>query len=131
MKKTSKPKTTKTRTSKGYVYIIWNPAQWPSWITVGRSVNPRNRLGNYNRSDPYRGFAIFFALLFSDCITAEAETHKRLSMLGIPTAGEWFECPPDLAKEILKEVQLDSLDRGLRDERLPTCHDPPLDDPVR
>ena len=86
-----------TRSKKGELYIITNPA-FEGWIKVGMAVDAQDRLRNYQTSSPFRDYELQSFCKVSDRRAAEAEVHRRLSKY-VERQGEWFKCSVEVARD--------------------------------
>ena len=79
-----------------FVYIIIHPA-YPGWVKIGRSIQPKKRLENYQIYDPGRSYVIYFKRK-----TNKIAKIERFFVNHIESNGhEWFKISKVLAKKII------------------------------
>ena len=94
---------TQTRHSKGYVYVVSNPA-WPGWFKVGCSQKMRRRLGNYQTGSPFRDYRLHHSRYFDDMDAAESGAHDQLRKLSAEHNGEWFKVDLSTAVRVVERL---------------------------
>lgn len=85
---------------EGFIYILSNPA-WSGCYKVGYSLDPHDRLSQYQVGCPFNDYKIEGYYFSSNARETEASIHKKLSKFHIK--GEWFNVKLDnLRKFILR-----------------------------
>jgi hypothetical protein len=87
----------------GYIYGVTHPAH-PGHVKIGKSVNPKARLRQYNTGDPQRGYVLAFTLATLDMTQAELVAHRRLAGVRVENT-EWFTISPADALGLLKNLE--------------------------
>lgn len=87
----------------GYIYGVTHPAH-PGHVKIGKSINPKGRLQQYNTGDPQRGYVLAFALPTLNMHQAELVAHRRLAGLRVENT-EWFTISPADALGLLKNME--------------------------
>lgn len=88
---------------EGHVYIITNPA-FDGWIKVGKAMDAKDRLGNYQTGSPFRDYKIHYSRYFKDRHTAEREVHQLLTRMSFKTSCEWFFMDAEVAQTIIQNL---------------------------
>jgi hypothetical protein len=93
-----------SETTEGYVYVVTHPTL-TGWFKVGKTTNPRRRLGQYQTADPLRSYRFVFLYAVENHSLAEWQLIERLKVLGFLPRGEWFEVPICvLRRELIKLI---------------------------
>lgn len=90
---------TQTANQPDIVYVITHPL-YPEYSKVGRTVNPKARLAQYNTSDPLRRYAYHTQQETEDANALEKAVHTALVGFRVGNT-EWFAIHPDDAASIL------------------------------
>ena len=106
------------RSKEGEVYIICN-SSWPNWYKVGKAVNSKDRLGNYQTSSPFRDYVLCYYEKFNNRHEAELGIHKILEKhcKCFERKGEWFRTFSDVIKEVMNEYRNKEASAGHRDKQ--------------
>jgi hypothetical protein len=89
----------------GYVYIVTHE-EHEGWVSIGKTRAPTERLGGYNRADPYRRYVMRHTVSVEDRHISESEAHAAAAAHETceDSRGEWFQMPLESAIEILNEI---------------------------
>ena len=99
------PQTKGAIMSKGYVYILSNPAM-PGLVKIGRtSGDPAARASALNQTGVPMPFALECAILFPDCIEAERQAHLYFHAFRVSNVREFFACSVDDARQFLEQYR--------------------------
>ena len=87
---------------EGDVYVIRNMA-WPDWYKVGKAVNAKSRLNDYQTSSPHRDFVLCHVEWFDNRDKAEKAIHKLLEQHKSchERKGEWFKTYVPVIQEVM------------------------------
>ena len=102
--------------TEGFVYVIIHP-KFGVWSKVGHSRDPERRLSSYNTGCPKREYELVGYELAKDRMELEKKVHGVLEAEGFPRQGEWFNCPPEYALEIIRGTNEQEIDCRHRDQR--------------
>lgn len=91
---------------EGDVYVIRNMA-WPDWYKVGKAVNAKNRLKDYQTSSPHRDFVLCHVEWFENRDEAEKAIHKLLKKHKhcLESKNEWFKTYVPVIQEVMREYK--------------------------
>lgn len=91
--------------TKGYVYVIYNPA-WDGWYKVGKAEDIEARLRGYQTGDPHRSYKVCYELEFDNCHDAERVIHNLLQEDDkVLKKNEWVMASFDRIRNIINEVK--------------------------
>lgn len=85
----------------GHLYVITNPA-WHGYCKIGRTTNLLSRFRTYQTASPFRDYNLYYYRWFNDVCLAERTLAQKLS--GLRTEGEWYQCHPEDAANIIDIV---------------------------
>jgi hypothetical protein len=92
----------------GYVYILTNPSFREDWVKIGKSSRPVNirskELDNTAVPLPFEVFATLKTERFNEVERLVHKTIDRLTDLRIRQNREFFNVPPQVALDILKDI---------------------------
>jgi hypothetical protein len=88
-----------TSIPEGFVYLVTHDL-FPGWVKAGMTIDFEIRLGTYNISDPLSRFRFAALRWVPNRRQAERELLSQLADEADNQAGEWFEMPLPVAKEI-------------------------------
>jgi hypothetical protein len=87
--------------SKGYVYILTNPAM-PGVVKIGRTTStPEARAAQLYQTGVPTPFEVVHSVVSPNCQELEALAHQSLSDKRLSSAREFFECESSLAIGVL------------------------------
>ncbi len=95
-------------TEPGYVYILTNPSFREDWVKIGKSQRPvdirSKELDNTAVPLPFEIFATLRTMKYNEVEKLVHKTIDRLTDLRIRQNREFFNVPPQMALEILKDI---------------------------
>lgn len=104
---------------KGYVYILTNPSFKEDWVKIGKSSRPVNvrskELDNTAVPLPFEIYATIQTCKYNEVEKLVHKTIDRLTDLRIRQNREFFNVPPEMALDILKDIA-QTLDDAIIDE---------------
>lgn len=101
--------------SKGYVYILTNPAM-PGYVKVGRTIgDPEARAAQLFSTGVPLPFVVAASFLSPDCVWLEAECHKRLEQSRVDTCREFFVISLYDAERIVEDAHREQVEEWLGD----------------
>jgi len=92
---------------KGFIYVVTNPA-WNNWVKIGRAINIKERIKNYNVSSPYRDFKVDFFMQIGNPVLIERYFFEKYGT----EYNEWFNISIDEAINELKKLKNEDTNRG-------------------
>lgn len=104
--------------SKGYVYILSNPAM-PGLIKIGRtSGSPGARAIALSQTGVPMPFKVDFSIWLPDCVDAERQAHSRFDKFRVSQAREFFTCKSSDVESFLEDYRQEIVE-GFVQEFLP------------
>ena len=97
--------------SKGYIYIINNPA-WPDWVKIGKATDPYQRVQGFNTSSPFRDYEIVYMLATNNYTTVEEKAHTLAEEIAQERRHEWFKITVQEAVDVLQSIEPNYKDRS-------------------
>lgn len=95
--------------SKGYVYILSNPAM-PGIVKVGRtSGDPECRAVQLQSTGVPLPFNVEFSVLSPDCISLEALAHEVMSESRVNGSREFFYLSPSDASKLINDLHKEQM----------------------
>lgn len=89
---------------EGFIYILSNPA-WKEYYKVGYSIEPRDRLKQYQTGCPFSDYKLEGYYFSFDVRKTEKEIHDKLKQFHVK--GEWFSLDvQNLRKFILRQKEI-------------------------
>ena len=105
-----------TSSSKGFVYIIYNPA-WDGWYKIGKADNLELRLRQYQTGDPHRAYKVCYEVEFENCREAENTVKAMLQDDDkVILKNEWAMTSFDRIRNTINEVKREEVSSGHRNE---------------
>lgn len=90
--------------SKGYVYVLSNPAM-PGLVKIGRTTgDPEARANAINQTGVPMPFKVECAVLFPDCVDAERCAHEFFDADRVSFNREFFKRSADDVRDFLQEL---------------------------
>lgn len=89
-------------TREGFIYVVTNPA-WPGHVKIGRALDPEDRRGQFNTSDPHRAFKLEGYIYTTRRHVAEKAIHEALAQHRVQGT-EWFTCSVGLALNVVRDL---------------------------
>lgn len=89
---------------EGFIYILSNPS-WEGYYKVGYSIDPRDRLKQYQTGCPFSDYKLEGYYFSFNVRATEKDIHAKLKRFHIK--GEWFKLNlPNLQKFILRQGEI-------------------------
>jgi hypothetical protein len=89
-----------TTDSSGFIYLLVNPA-FPEWVKVGKTIDTKRRLRNYQTGDPFRLYRLVKVWPTPDRHRDEALAELYLEWGAVDQQGEWFRTTAEQAIRLL------------------------------
>lgn len=104
--------------SKGYVYVLSNPAM-PGLVKIGRTTGePEARANALNQTGVPMPFAVECSVFLPDCIDAERQAHLYFGASRVSDAREFFRCNVGDVRQFLEDYRQEAVECFV-DEFLP------------
>lgn len=103
------------KTTAGSVYAIGSPA-WPTWIKIGKAVDPHDRLNGYQTSSPFRDYFLIHSRIVEDRNKAESAIHEKLYSEGFLCRSEWFCMTHEDAIKVIDNISLEDTQKDMFNE---------------
>lgn len=94
--------TTKPSWTPGYVYVLRHP-RYADLCKIGETINPANRLTQYNSSDPFAEFRYHYMIRVEDTRSLAFAFYDLYADLRLH--GEWYDLHPNDAVKNLKRLR--------------------------
>lgn len=99
--------------SKGYVYVLINSAM-PGYVKIGRTIgDPAARAAQLFSTGVPVPFDVAASFLAPDCVSLEAECHKRLDKYRVDTGREFFSVPLNDAVQVIEDAHREQIEEWL------------------